>query len=68
VLRLEKAALLQGTCLTVLTFRHIEDDSMGVKLRRSITIYGTGRVVLERGGNEFSGRLWRMNVADARLG
>ena len=40
---------------------------MSMKLWRSITIYRTGGVVLECGSDEFSGRLRRMNIADARL-
>src|SRR5712691_1538264 len=41
----------------VLSLGHVEDHSMGMKLGRSIAIDGPCGVVLESGGDEFSGRL-----------
>src|SRR5271154_747975 len=41
---------------------------MGMKLGRSIAIYGPRGVVLESGGDKLSGRLWGMDIADPRLG
>jgi len=40
---------------------------MGMKLGRSIAIDGPRGVVLEGGGDEFSGRLRGMDIADPRL-
>jgi hypothetical protein len=40
---------------------------MSMKLGRSIAINGPRGVVLESGGDEFSGRLWGMDIADSRL-
>ena len=40
---------------------------MGMKLGRSIAIYGPRGVVLEGGGDKFPGRLRGMDIADSRL-
>ena len=40
---------------------------MSMKLGRRIAIYGPCGVVLESGGNKFSGRLRGMDIADSRL-
>ena len=48
-------------------FRDIEDDGMGMELRRNVTIDGAGSVVLELGGNELGRGLRRMVPADACL-
>src|SRR5271170_2931023 len=40
---------------------------MGMKLGRSIAIDWPRGVVLERGGDKLSGRLWGMYIADPRL-
>ena len=52
---------------TVLALGYVEDHGMGMKLGRSIAIDRPGRVVLESGGDEFSGRLRGMDIADPRL-
>src|SRR5208283_4760670 len=52
---------------TVLALGHVEDDGMSMKLGRSIAINGPRRVVLESGGDKFSGRLRGMDIADPRL-
>ena len=41
---------------------------MGMKLRRRIAIDGPRGIMLESGGDEFSGRLRGMDIADPRLG
>ena len=46
---------------------HVEDHGMGMKLGRCIAVDGPRGVVLESGRNEFSGRLWGMDIADPRL-
>src|SRR4029077_9966664 len=46
---------------------HIEDHGMGMKLRRRVAIYGPRGIVLEGGGDELSGRLRGMHIADPRL-
>jgi hypothetical protein len=67
LLGLEQAALLERARLAVLAFGHIEDDGMGVKLRRSITVNRAGSVMLEGGRNKLASRLRCMDVADTRL-
>ena len=52
---------------TVLALGHVEDHGMSMKLRSSIAIDGPRGVVLESGGDEFSGRLRGMDIADPRL-
>src|ERR1700761_8398004 len=67
VLGLKETAFLQCSCLIVLALCHIEDHSVRMKLRSSITINRASRIVLKGGSNEFSSRLRRMNIANARL-
>jgi hypothetical protein len=57
LLRIEVAVLLERAGLPVFALRDIEDDSVGVELRRGIAVYGTGCVVLELGNDELPGRL-----------
>jgi hypothetical protein len=52
---------------TVLALGHVEDDGMSMKLGRSIAINGPRGIVLESGGDKFSGSLWGMDIADPRL-
>ncbi len=59
---------LHGASLPVFTLGHVEDDGMGVELRRGIAIDGPRRVVLEGRGGELTRRLRGMHVADPRLG
>ena len=67
LLRLEQAALLQRARLSILSFGHIEDHSVSVKLWCSIAVYGTCGVMLKRSGSKLTGCLWRMNVTNASL-
>ena len=64
---MEKASLLKRPRLAVLALGHIENDGMSMKLRCSIPIHRAGSVMLEGGGNELGRRLWRVDIADARL-
>jgi len=68
LLRLKEAVLLKSARSTVRALGYVEDDGMGVKLRCGVTGDGPRRVVLELGGNEFTGRFSRMVAADPRLG
>jgi len=52
---------------TVLALGHVEDHGVSMKLGRSIAIDGPRGVVLEGGGDKFSGRLRGMDIADPRL-
>src|ERR1700679_4174364 len=52
LLRLEETALLKSTGLAILALGHIEDDSMGVELRRCIALNRASSVVLESGDDE----------------
>src|SRR5271155_1481095 len=52
---------------TALPLRHVEEYGMGMKLRRGVAIDGPRGVVLESCGDEFSGRLRGMDIADSRL-
>ena len=53
--------------LAVVALGHIEDDRVGMKLRRNVTIDRAGGVVFKLGGDEFGRRLGRMVSADASL-
>ena len=71
-LRHEHLVWLQSSHLfrifeTVLALRHVEDHGMSMELGRSIAIDGPRSIVLESGGEKFSGRLRGMNIADPRL-
>src|ERR1700682_2842789 len=65
-MRLQSSHLL-SVFGAALPLGHIEDHGMGVKLRRRIAIDGPRGIVLESGGDEFSGRLRGMHIADPRL-
>src|SRR5207253_1737156 len=52
---------------TVLALGHVEDHGMSMKLGRRVAIDGPRGVVLESGGDKFSGRLRGMDIADPRL-
>jgi hypothetical protein len=68
LLRLKQSALLQGASLSVASLGNIEDNRVRMELRRDITAHGSGRIVLEFGGNEHACRLRWMTAADAGLG
>ena len=51
----------------VLALGHVEDHGMSMKLGRRVAIDGPGGVVLESGGDKFSGRFRGMDIADPRL-
>jgi hypothetical protein len=63
----EQASLLQGSSLPVRALGDVEDDCMGMELRRGIAIDGAGGVVLELRGNELPGDFGRVVAADASL-
>ena len=67
LLRCEKALRLDCAGLAVLALGDIEDDGMGMELRRNITIDRAGGVVLELRGNELGRGFRRMVPADACL-
>jgi len=46
---------------------YVEDDGMGVKLRRGIAFNGTGGIVFKSGSNKLASRLRRVNIADMGL-
>ena len=53
--------------LSVLALGHIEDDGVGVELRRGIAIDGTRGVMLELRGDELAGGFGGMVAADPGL-
>src|SRR5579871_862361 len=65
LLRSEKALRLDRPRLAILALGQIEYDRVGMELRRNISIHWTSCIVLEFGGDEFAGSLWRMVPADA---
>jgi hypothetical protein len=67
LLRCEKALRLYGAGLAVDPLGDIEDYGVCVELRRNVSIYRAGGVVLKLGGNEFGRGFRRMVAADARL-
>jgi hypothetical protein len=67
LLRIEEALRLDGAWLTILALSNVEDDRVGMELRRHITVHRASRVVLELGGHEFACCLGRMVPANARL-
>ena len=67
LLRCEEALRLDGAGLAVVALGDIEDDGVGMELRRNVTIDRAGGVVLEFGGDEFGRRFGRMVAADAGL-
>lgn len=67
VLRLKETTLLQRARLAILPLCDVEDHSMGMKLRRCVSINWTRSVMLEGCCYKLSSRLRRMNIADAGL-
>ena len=53
--------------LSVLALGHIEDDGVGMELRRGVAVYRPGGVMLELRGDELPGGLGGMVAADAGL-
>ena len=47
LLRREQALRLNGAGLAVVALGHVEDDRVGVQLRRNVTIHGAGGIMLE---------------------
>jgi hypothetical protein len=68
VLGIEEALRMESARRTILSFRHVEDDGVGVELRRSVAIDRASGIMLELRGDEFPGRLGRAVPADPRLG
>ena len=68
LLGVEQAACLEGAGTgPAVAFGHVEDDGMGVELRRGVAVYGPGCVVLELGCGELAGGLGGVVPADPRL-
>ncbi len=67
LLRGEEALRLDGAGLAVVALGDIEDDGVGMELRRNVAIDRAGGVVLELGGDEFGRGFGRMVPADAGL-
>src|SRR6266545_3445448 len=66
-LRNEQFVRLETARASVRLLSHVEDYSMGVKLRRGIAINWPSRVVFKRGGDKFARGLRRANIADTCL-
>ena len=67
LLRREETLRLERPRRAIGALGDIEDDGVGMKLRRGITIHRTGGVVLELGGHELLCSFGRMIAADPRL-
>ena len=67
LLRLEQTALLQGPRLSVVAHGDIEDDGVGVELRRGVAVHGAGGVMLELRSDELAGGFGGVVAADAGL-
>ncbi len=68
ILAFKECFFLQRAGGTVRTVRHVEDDGVGVELRRGVAIHRSGGVVFEGCSNEPSCRLSGIVAADPRLG
>ncbi len=66
-LRDEDLVRLQGARLSVLALRDIEDDSVGMQLRRRVTVNGAGGVMLEGRSDKLACCFRRVNVPQACL-
>ena len=58
---------LNGTGLATVALGEIEDHGVGMELRRNITVYGAGRIMLKLCSDELARRLWGMIAANAGL-
>ena len=67
LLRGEEALRLDGTRLAVVALGDVENDGVGMELRRDIAIHRAGGIVLELGGDKLARGLGRMIAADAGL-
>ena len=67
-LRLEQTTLLQRVRVAVFALSHIENDNVGVELRRGVAVDRTGSVVLKGRRYELAGLLRLAHVPHARLG
>jgi hypothetical protein len=67
LLRAEQTPCVHGSRPPVLAFSHIEDNGMGVELRRGIAGDGPRGVVLEGRGGELAGQLRRIHIAEPGL-
>src|ERR1700686_4022010 len=65
-MRLQSSHLL-SVFGAVLPLGDVEDNGMGMKLRRRVAIDRPGGIVIEGGGDEFPRRLRGMHIADPRL-
>jgi hypothetical protein len=66
LLRLEEASLLKRPCRSVRALGDIEDDGVGMKLRRGVAIDGSRCVVLEFCDDELAGGLGGLIAAESR--
>jgi hypothetical protein len=58
---------LEGASLASFSLRDIEDNSVRMKLRRSVAVHWPGGIVFKFGGHKFARSLGRMAAADPRL-
>src|ERR1700753_2308223 len=68
LLALEETARLHGAHGSVFSLGHIEDDRMGMKLWRCVSVHRARGVMLEGCGHKLPCRLGSMVAADAGLG
>ena len=61
------SALLNGARGTVLALGHVEDDGVGVELRRGVAVHRPGGVMLELRRDELPGLLGGVVAADPRV-
>ncbi len=67
LLRCEEALRLNRARLTTVAFGNVENDRVGMQLRRDIAINRAGGIVLKFGDDKFASRLGGMIAADAGL-
>ncbi len=67
LLAVEESLRLESAKTAVLALGHIEDNDVGMKLRRSVAIHGPRRVMLEFRRDKLAGCFGRMIAADAGL-
>ena len=67
LLRGEEALRLDGARLAVVALGDVENDGVGVQLRRDIAIDRAGGIMLELGGDKLARGFGRMIAADAGL-
>ena len=63
----EQTSRVQRSRLAVFALGHIENDGVGVELRRGVPVDGPRGVVLEGRGGEFAGQLRGVHVPESSL-